>query len=152
MDEGGTQVDGLWYHFHWKVLLQWEVLAWIVGSLLAVAALLLVFDQFTIANVCFMLIASIVFAKIIHVAVISDDPSWQRMLFVFLLFGIVGLGIVETQRGVSRWAQKHSSSEVKTAESQPPNNSKSTQPTLLDLFKSDFPSIVKFTDPSCEIH
>jgi hypothetical protein len=40
-------------------------------------------------------------------AATSDDPSWHRLLFVFLLFGIIGIGIVEAVRGVTGWSRKH---------------------------------------------
>lgn len=97
---------GLWkQHFHWSVLLRWEVLGWTIGTLLAVGGIVLFFDQYWGANICFMLVSVFIFAKVAHVAILSPDPPWQRLLFTFLLFGIVGVGIVETVRGVKEWGE-----------------------------------------------
>jgi len=65
---------GLWKeNFHWSVLLNWLVLAVTMPTILGIAGLLLVFDQFGGANVCFVVTACFVFAKIIHLAVTSSD-------------------------------------------------------------------------------
>ena len=106
-------VMGLWKaHFHWSVLLDWVVLGWIITTVLAIGSLLLVFDQFTGANVCFAIAAFFVFAKIVNVAAMSADPVWQRLLFTFLLFGIVGAATVETIRGVNNWRTKRQQAEI----------------------------------------
>lgn len=106
---------GLWRrHFHWSVLLKWEVLGWIVAALPTVAGLLLVFDQYIGANICFMLTAAFLLAKVVHVAVIANDAAWHRLLFTFVLFGIIGVGVVETIRGVNRWAHKHRTEATET--------------------------------------
>jgi hypothetical protein len=95
---------GLWkQHFHWSVLLDWVVLAVTVPTILAVAGLLLFFDQYDGANVCFVLASLFVFAKIVHVAVVSSDAVTSRVVFTFLLFGVVGVAIVETVKGVEKW-------------------------------------------------
>src|ERR1700722_8920658 len=100
-----TTEGGLWKQpFHWSGWLRWEVLGWILAALPSVAAILLVFDQYVGANICFMLTAAFLLAKVVHVAVASNDAAWHRLLFTFLLFGIIGIGIVETIRGVNRWA------------------------------------------------
>jgi hypothetical protein len=115
MGEENANDGGLWRrHFHWSVLLKWEVFGWILAALAAVAGILLIFDQYVGANICFMLTAAFLFAKIIHVAVTANDPVWQRLLFTFVLFGLVGVGIVETVRGVIYWANKH---KVETSDS-----------------------------------
>lgn len=96
---------GLWKeHFHWSVLLGWGVLAWILPVLLGIAGLLLAFDQYWGANVCFILTGVFVFAKIVNVGVLSNDPILHRILFTFVLFGIVGVAVVESVRGVDKWA------------------------------------------------
>ena len=107
------KTGGLWrQHFGPSVVLRWDVLAWIVTILSSVAGILLLFDQYTGANVCFMATAGFLFWKIIYVASLSSDVFWQRALFVFVLCGVVGVGIVETVRGVNRWAAKHSAQEI----------------------------------------
>ncbi len=72
--------DNLWKrHFHWKVLLRWDVLGWILAVLPSIGAILIVFDQYSLANVCFIGTAVFIFAKVSHVAIESDDRWWQRM-------------------------------------------------------------------------
>jgi hypothetical protein len=109
---------GIWReHFHPSVWLRWEVLGWILGTAIAIAGLLLFFDQYTGANVCFGITAFFVFAKIAHVAVTTDEALLHRFLFAFLLFGLVGVGIVETMRGVNRWAEKKEKQQAGTSAS-----------------------------------
>jgi hypothetical protein len=111
--------EGLWReHFHSSVLLRWEVLGWIIASLLAVAGLLLAFEQFTGANVCFGMTASFLFWKIIHAAIVSNDGFKARALFTFILCGLVGVAIVETLRGVNGWVAKHPNQEVDPGKSE----------------------------------
>jgi hypothetical protein len=98
---------GIWReHFHPSVWLRWEVLGWIVGILLAIAGLFLIFDQYTGANVCFAFTALLLFAKIVHAGVLAGDLWIHRALFTFVLCGLIGVGVVETVRGVNRWAEK----------------------------------------------
>lgn len=86
MEENGNKQMGLWErHFHWRVLLQWDVFGYLLATALSVAALLLVFDQYVGANICFVISAALIVAKIIHVAATSDDPAWQRWIFTFVL-------------------------------------------------------------------
>ena len=97
---------GLWKeYFHWSVLLRWDVLGWIIPALLAVGGLVLIFDQFAAANVCFMLTTIFIFAKISQLAVESHSSTIDRLLFTFVLFGLLGVGIAETVRGVNHWAE-----------------------------------------------
>ena len=100
-------------HFHWSVWLRWEVLGWTIAALLAVGGIVLIFDQFGLVNVCFMLVATLMLAKVTHVAITSaSDPAWQRVLFTFLLFGAIGVGIVEVVRGVNAYSEKKVRAEV----------------------------------------
>ena len=104
----GSQEDGLWKgHFHWRVLLRWDVLAWTSGTLLAVAGILLAVDQSEWANVCFTATAMFILAKVAQLAITSADSPWQRMLFTFVIFGLVGIALVETVRGVNSWKRSH---------------------------------------------
>lgn len=93
-------------HFHWTVLLRWDVLSWTTGTALGIAGFFLVFDQYALANACFVIVAGLMFAKVVHLAVLARDKAWQRMLFTFLLTGIIGVAIVETVRGVNAYAAK----------------------------------------------
>ena len=98
--------DNLWrQYFHWSVLLRWEVLGWIIAFLPGIGGILLALDQYGWANACFIGTSIFVFAKVAHVAVTSNDAWWRRMIFTFLLFGLVGVAIVESVRGVNHLAQ-----------------------------------------------
>jgi len=115
-DSNSPESMGLWKrHFHWTVLMRWEVLGWLLVAFPTAAGILLVFDQYTGADVCFMLTALFFFAKIVHSAVLAqEDPTWHRLVFTFLLFGLVGVGIVETVRGVNLWRDRHPDTSVAT--------------------------------------
>src|SRR5437868_1561179 len=113
---------GIWReHFHPSVWLRWEVLGWILATAIAIAGLLLVFDQYTGANVCFAMTAFFVFTKIVHVTVTTDEALSHRLLFTFLLFGLIGVGIVETIRGVNHWAEKKEKQQAATSNSLQPH-------------------------------
>jgi hypothetical protein len=146
-----AKANGIWKkHFHWRVLLGWEVLGWILFAFLTVAGLLLVFDQYTGANVCFMLTALFLVAKITHVSVSSvGDPLWHRLLFTFVLFGLVGVGIVEAVRGVNSWRAKHGTGESTTTstsssagEQQPITKSQPAEAPALELAPAGFISFI----------
>jgi hypothetical protein len=112
---------GLWkQHFHWSVLLDWVVLAVIVPTILAIAGLLLVFDQFGGANVCFVITTLFVFSKIVQLSVVSQDAIVSRVLFTFLLFGLSGVGIVEAVRGVNHWRDRKEAKAPSETEKTPP--------------------------------
>ena len=85
--------------------------------MIAIAGLLLFFDQYAGANVCFGLTAFFVFAKIIHVGVTTNEALSNRLLFTFVLFGLVGIGIAETIRGVNHWAEKKEKQQRGTSDS-----------------------------------
>jgi hypothetical protein len=108
---------GLWkQHFHWSVLLDWGVLAVTVPAILAVAGLLLTFDQYGGANVCFISTTCLIFAKIAQLSIVSQDRFVPRFLFAFLLFGLFGVAIVETVRGVNNWKQRKEAKAPTTVE------------------------------------
>jgi hypothetical protein len=65
----------------------------------------LFFDQYAAANACFMLTTIFIFAKITQLTVESHSSTVDRLLFTFVLFGIFGICIVESIRGVNRWAE-----------------------------------------------
>jgi len=101
---------GIWAeHFHPNVLLRWEVLGWIIASLLAVAGIVLIFDQFLAANICFALVALFFFAKIISVSLAHKENMTSSLVFSFLLCGLVGAAITATIAGVNRYREKKAS-------------------------------------------
>jgi hypothetical protein len=99
-------------HFHWQVVLRWDVLSYEFGTLLVFAGFFLAFDQYDAANVCFILAGMLLLAKFFNGAVTAPDPALHRIAFVFVCFGIVGVGMVETVRGVNAWAAKKRSTQA----------------------------------------
>src|SRR5580658_3070725 len=98
---------GIWAdHFHPTVLLRWEVLGWIIAILLAIGGIVLIFDQFWGANLCFVLVAMFLLAKIIDSAISSRGNMANSLLFAFVLCGLVGVGITATIRGVNSYRDK----------------------------------------------
>jgi hypothetical protein len=138
---------GLWKeHFHWTVLLNWVVLGVTVPAVLAVAGLFLFFDEYQGANVCFMMASLFIFGKIAHLAISSQDAMPQRLLFSFILFGLVGVGIVETIKGVNKWSVKHEQNQPKSTNSASITEESRTLPDAVNavvgppLSTSDFDS------------
>jgi len=98
---------GIWAdHFHPRVLLRWEVFGWIIGTLLAVGGIVLVFDQFFLANVFFVAVAVFLFVKIVHSASSSRGNMIGPLAFAFVLCGLAGAGITATVRGVNAYRDK----------------------------------------------
>jgi hypothetical protein len=98
---------GIWKeHFHPNVLLQWEVVGWIIGTLLAVGGIVLIFDQYLIANLCFIAVAAFVCAKVVHSAVIWKGAMLGSVVFAFVLCGVVGAGITATVRGINAYRDR----------------------------------------------
>jgi signal transduction histidine kinase len=96
---------GLWQElFHWRVLLRWDVFGYLFGLPLVIAGFFLAFDQYALANACFVIAALLFSAKVAQVAVIATDPWGHRLIFTFVLFGLTGIVIVETVRFVNKWA------------------------------------------------
>jgi len=123
---------GIWReHFHPDVWLKWEVLGWIVATLIAVAAFLPFFDQFLGAEVCISLLAFVVSCKIIQIVLSASDSTIQRVLFTFVLFGLVGIALVESIRGINHWVANRNgeiAAEKSPAKGQESPNPKATPP------------------------
>jgi hypothetical protein len=115
-------------HFHWSVLLGWNVLGWIIAMLVTAAGLLLFFGHYGGANVCFSLTALFIFAKIAQAGIATNDSALSRLLFTFALFGVVGVGIVETVRGVNNWGKKKATPQSSGEIAQPAAPAESANP------------------------
>ncbi len=69
-------------------------------------------------------------------------------LMRFLILGCCALGFSAATVAANRWmsAPKVTASEAAPTISRPPSDPKSAPPTLVDLFKSEFPNTMKVTD------
>lgn len=90
-------------HFHWRVVQQWEVLGWIVGILLAVGGIVLFFDQYWWANICFILIAVLMATKVIGLAVAAQGQVIDRIVFAVVLCCAIGILAYFPVNGVRRY-------------------------------------------------
>ena len=95
---------GLWAdHFHPRVWLRWDFLGWIIAALIAVAGIFLFFEQYLIANFCFVAVAGFLFVKFITVAVFSRGKMFASVVFAFVICGLVGAGITAALISVNRF-------------------------------------------------
>jgi hypothetical protein len=86
-------------------MLGWEFVAWALAILIGSGvAMIMVFTGFDLAlgaTVCFSLAAMIMLTKIVELAVVSTGhPFWERGIFVFVLFGFIGVGSTELIRWI----------------------------------------------------
>lgn len=113
-DTKGGRAMSIWSHlFSWENLFSWTFLAWteaiLIGGVLAMIGIAasVGFDKessrfwLNSANLCFALAAIIFLAKVTQVAVTTDHPRLERVLFALALFGVVGATMVEVIRGIN---------------------------------------------------
>jgi len=93
-------------HFSPNVLLDWVVLGWIIAVVLAIGGIVLVFDQFFWANVCFVLVGLICIAKVVTVAVQHKEETLQAVVFAIVLCASAIVITVLTVRGVNKYAER----------------------------------------------
>jgi asparagine N-glycosylation enzyme membrane subunit Stt3 len=127
----------------------WTVVAVIVPLLVGVAMNLIGMTpaHFRAAKVCFITAAVLLGGMSIVWDSLTPKPFWFRLAVGISVGAIIGVGLPESIRWIA--ARKRAVSPVAPATEQKGQSDK--PPTLVDLFKSDFPNTLKFTDPSCEI-
>ena len=94
------------------------------------------------AEVFFIVAAIIFLAKIVQIAVTINYPFWERAMFTFVISGLVGVGVVELIRAIEKNRPAAKSADAASAASSvtPPPP---VPPTLQDLFRTDFPNMLK---------
>ncbi|MFZ0050226.1 MAG: hypothetical protein WAK96_00490 [Desulfobaccales bacterium] len=86
----------------WGDLFSWAVVGILVPILIGVGvgAMSMTPPEYWVARVCFTIACILLFAKIGIWLIISESPLAQRIIVVFVLFGIIGVGWVEALRWV----------------------------------------------------
>ena len=74
-------------YLHWRVILSWPVLAFLVTVFLAVGGIALVVDGYWAANIFFIAVAVLCVCKTLHLALSSSEEPITRFVFVFLVCG-----------------------------------------------------------------
>src|SRR6478672_4814816 len=98
---------GVWReHLHWSVLLKWQVLAVSLPVLYTIGGVLLMPEQYRLANACFIIAGLLALAKITLVATSAPDPTHSRLLFAILGYAVVGALTVSLVRGVNNSAER----------------------------------------------
>ena len=139
---------GIWAdHLHPKVWLEWEVLGWIIGTVFAIGGIVLVFDQYLIANVCFGIVTVLICVKVCQIAILSKTEKLaSRALFVLFICSLTIFALTETVGGVNRYKSRKKL-EVTRPVSEPvtekskslptPNN---PQPSTAETAKGTYPN------------
>jgi hypothetical protein len=110
----------------WKQLITWPVVSAIailaVG--IAVGVLSMTPPDFIIAKACLVFSAVILLAKVIHWLINARASRVEQMILSFLIFGLVGVGLVEALRWVGKRQQLSLASSLAT-----PHTAASVAPT-----------------------
>lgn len=139
------RATGLWSEiFHWRVLLRWDVLSWILATTLGFAGLFLFFDQFWGANVCFVLFAAFVVAKVAAFAIESPGPSWQRLLFALPISGVIVFLAAGAVWGVSVWRSAHEPPPTQETLRAKSYAARKGPFSLHELFETDWPNLISY--------
>ena len=136
----------------WQILLGWPVLGTV--SVLLIGAgfgvMSMAPPDFLIARICFSVSATILVFKTATWLVKFEAPPLQRILASFFVFGIIGAAWVWSYCWVGNRATVQPSKPAESAKSVPKEAEK--PPTLLDLFKKDFPSMLKASDTNVDAY
>lgn len=87
----------IWRELRFGALLGWNFIAFVAATGLAMLGLQIIFDvqSLTLAEVCFIVTGLLLFGKVIQFAIAGNYTFWERALFAFFLFGVIGVAAVE---------------------------------------------------------
>lgn len=91
--------------FTLRFILGWGFIAfWLATALAMLGAdtVLGLQSLITYTEMCFIVAAFLLLAKFTWIAIAGDYPFWERALFTLVLFGLVGVGIVELIRALEK--------------------------------------------------
>jgi len=97
--------------------------------------------EFRAARICLILSATILGGMQMVWQIQTGQPLWWRLVLGFVIFGLIGAGLPEGLRWISKRENRASKQPAGAA----PSKAEEKPPTLADLFKSDFPNVMKFT-------
>lgn len=110
------------------------------------------FKAFKAARICFYISAAWICGKVLMWSVFSSERFLLRATVIFVVFGVVGVGLSEVLRLTTtrETSGTNPAPVVKPEETTPvktPSGPETEKPpTLSDLFKRDFPNTMKATD------
>lgn len=126
----------------------WTIIGIVVPVLIGVGLSMIGLNppEFKIARGCFWVSAIMLGGMNTVWDIKTDLPAWWRILAGALIWILIGVGLPEGLRWVTRRERR----EVppKTTDEKPPTlatTKPETPPTLLELFKNDFPYVLKST-------
>jgi len=127
----------------WQVLFGWAVLGSIIILLIGIGfgVMSMTPPDFTIARICFSVAAAILTFKTAVWLVGLTAGKSERVVAAFLIFGVIGAAWIWSYSWVSSRKPKPPVSTEAGKDDEKP-------PTLLDLFRNDFPNVLKGSDSS----
>jgi len=92
-----------------ETLFSWNFIGWAVAllagagpAMLGLTSITKGLSYFTAAEICFVLAAFVMLAKIAQIAVTTNYPFWERAIFTGVFFAVVGIFLVETLVWIQR--------------------------------------------------
>jgi hypothetical protein len=83
--------------FSLKALLRWDFIGYMAAAGLAMLGLQAISEvqSLTLAEVCFIVAGLLLLFKVAWFAIAGNYPFWERAIYTFVLFGLIGIVIVE---------------------------------------------------------
>jgi len=121
----------------------WTIVGIIVPLLLGAMLTLvgLTPAEFRPARVCLILSAFILGGMEMVWQIQTGRTLWWRLVVGFVIFGLIGAGLPEGLR----WIKKRENKVPTQPDGAVQSKADQKPPTLTDLFKNDFPNVMKFT-------
>lgn len=131
---------GIWAdYFHPRVILRMDVLGWTIPALWAIGGLVLFFDQFGLAAICFGASGALILARIIVHALRYTGACWSRVIFAVVVGGVVAGLTIWAVIGTVRygWAKQAQFSQQPQQFQAPRMTPKIQEPSSLPLPEAD---------------
>lgn len=142
----------------WTVVLGWPVVGAIVVLLIGQAGIGVLSmnpPQYTIAQISFALAGLILVLRTGWWLAFEQAPnvkSTHIIIFAFIAFGLIGILCVQSVRWINGLREKSlQPTGVNLSGQTSPQAPVEEKPTLLSLFKKDFPNVMKLTDDAIGI-
>jgi hypothetical protein len=86
--------------FKLEFIVGWNFIGFVIAAGLSMLGLEAIFhvQSLSYAEVFFIVAAILLLVKFAWIAITRDFPFWERAIFAFVLFGLVGVGIIEVIR------------------------------------------------------